>query len=96
MPRDQFEPLNTMQFTWVSSVAPDSEPILKITAPDGTSVTSITSVQSDTTHYYSLYTSPNTEGIYFAEWYAEKTVASSIRPFIKSFVFNIVKPKQFI
>ena len=96
MPRDQFEPLNTLQFTWVSSVAPDSEPLLKVTGVDGTTVTTLSSVQSDSTHYYALYTLPNTEGICLAEWYAEKTISTSARPFIKSFVFNIVKAKQFI
>lgn len=96
MPRDQFEPTNTLQFTWVSSVSPDAEPILKITGVDGSTVTSLTSVQSDSTHYYALYTLPNTEGICLAEWYAEKTVSSSVRPFIKRFVFNIVDTKQFL
>ena len=87
MPREQFEPLNTKQFTWVSSVAPDAEPILKITGVGGTVIASLTSTQSDTTHYYSLYTLPNTEGVYLGEWYAEKTISTSARPFIKKFIF---------
>lgn len=95
MPREQFIPRNTLQFTWVSSVAPDAEPILKITGVDGSTVTSITSVQSDSTHYYALYTLPNTQGTCLAEWYAEKTISTSVRPFIKSFIFDIVGIKQY-
>ncbi len=95
MPRDQFESQNTLQFTWVASVAPDSAPILKITGVDGSTVTSLTSISSDSTSYYALYTLPNTQGICMGEWYAEKTVSSSVRPFIKRFVFNIVPTKQF-
>lgn len=87
--RETFEPGNTVQFTFVSSVAPNSAPTFKVTEPFSSGVTSLTAATSDTTHYYSLYTMPTSEGVYLAEWYAVKTFSGSDRAFIKRFTFNI-------
>jgi hypothetical protein len=34
-------------------------------------------LQSDSTHYYALYTMPTSEGAYLAEWFAQKSVSGS-------------------
>lgn len=82
-----FEPGDTMQFTWASSVAPDAAPIFKISMVNCAEVTSggalasviasVTAVQSDTTHYYALFTMPTSPGYYMGQWDARKTVSGS-------------------
>lgn len=91
---DPFEPGNTIQFTFVSSVAPDSAPILKITGIAQTVVASITATQSDTTHYYTLYTVPTSEGVYLGEWFAQKTFSGSAYNYIKRFLFQSKPTRQ--
>lgn len=68
---------HTQVFTWQSSVAPDAIPVFKVTGTGGTVVASITTLQSDTTHYYVPYTMPTSEGQYMAEWFAQKTLSGS-------------------
>ena len=82
-----FELNNTIQFTWVSSIAPDAAPTLKIRNNSLTVVASITSVQSDTTHFYAMYTTPGSEGAYIAEWLALKTVSGSAYQFVNRLGF---------
>lgn len=85
-----FEKNNTVQFTWVSSVAPNSAPILKIT--DGltdTVIASVTAIQSSTTAYYALYTMPNSDGHFSGEWFAQKTVSGSAYDFVRRFGFKV-------
>ncbi len=89
--REQFEAGDSRQFTWVSSVAPDAAPILKVTGLAGTIINSITAQQSDTTHFFALFTMPTSEGVYMGEWYAEKTVVSSAYPFVSRFLFNVAQ-----
>ena len=84
-----FEKGNTIQFTWVSSVAPDSAPTLKVLNNSLTTVASITSISSDTTHYYAMYTTPASEGIFIGEWVAQKTVAGSAYNFVKRLPFTV-------
>ena len=93
--REQFEVGDTRQFTFVSSVAPDAEPILKITGIVGTVINSITSVQSDATHFYAMVTMPTSEGVYMGEWLAQKTlsVSSTVYPFVSRFLFNVALTK---
>lgn len=86
---DIFEPGDSVQFTWVSSVAPDSAPILKVTGVANSVISSATSIQSDSTHYYSMYTLPSSEGFYVGEWYAQKTVSGSAFNFVKKMVFRV-------
>ena len=59
-----FEPGDTRQFTWVSSLAPDAAPILKIysTVDDATVIASMTAQSSDSTHYWTLFTMPASQG----------------------------------
>jgi len=83
-----FEPGDTIQFTFVSSVAPDSAPIFKVTGIADTVIASLTSVQSTTTAFYAMYTIPTSEGFYIGEWVAQKTVNSSAYNFVKKFVFR--------
>lgn len=84
-----FEPSDSIQFTFVSSVAPDSAPVFKVTGINDTVINSLTSIQSNTTNYYSIYTMPTSEGFYIGEWYAVKTMTGSAYPFVKKFVFQI-------
>lgn len=86
---ERFEREGTVQFTWVSSVAPDSAPIFKVTGVANTVIASLTSVQSDATHYYSLFTMPTSDGIYVHEWFAQKTFSGSLRNFIKKGLFSV-------
>ena len=85
---DVYETNDTIQFTFTSSVAPDSAPIFKVTGVGG-GVTSITAQQSDATHYYALYTMPTSESeLYLWEWFALKTVAGS--------AYNFVRRERFV
>lgn len=84
-----FEPNDSVQFTFVSSVAPDSAPVFKVTGINDTVINSLSSIQSNTTNYYSIYTMPTSEGYYIGEWYAVKTMTGSSYPFVKKFVFQI-------
>lgn len=87
--RDTFDTLNTVQFTFVSSVAPDSAPVFKVTGIADTVINSISATQSDSTHFYTLFTMPNSQGVYMGEWFAQKTVAGSVYNFNKKFLFNV-------
>ncbi len=90
-----FEPLNTLQFTVVTSVAPNSAPALTIHGIASQAVVdSLTSQVSDSTHHYAFVTMPDTPGYYLADWYAEKTLVSSVFPFQKLFPFRIVRTKR--
>lgn len=80
---------DTVQFTFVSSVAPDAAPTFKVTGISGSVIASITSIVSDTTHYYALYTMPTSAGFYIGEWFAQKTVSGSAYNFTKKFVFKV-------
>lgn len=86
---ETFEPSDSRQFTFVSSVAPDSNPIFKVTGIGGSVVASISSISSDTTHYYAMYTMPTSEGYYIGEWFAQKTVVGSAYNFVKKWVFQV-------
>ena len=84
-----FEPGNSIQFTFVSSVAPDSAPIFKVTGVADTVIASLTSIQSTTTAFYAMYTLPSSQGFYIGEWFAQKTVSGSAYNFVKKFVFRV-------
>ena len=85
---DIIEPLSTIQFTFTSSIAPDSAPTVLVTGIDST-VTSLTSISSDSTNYYALYTATSSEGVYVGKWVAQKTVNGSAYNFAKAFLFNV-------
>lgn len=93
MSRPVIEPGNTVQFTFVASVAPDSAPTFKVRDVGDTVVASITAVQSDSTHYYALYTVPDSDQPMVGEWYALKTFSGSARVFIKKYPFNVAKTR---
>ena len=86
---DVFEAGDTLMFTFTSSVAPDAAPTFSVKGIVGTLVSSSTSNQSDTTHYYALYTMPTSEGFYLGQWNAQKTFQGSPWPFIKRFAFKV-------
>lgn len=96
--REAFEVGDTIQFTWVSSIVPDSAPWLFITGSGNTIVASITSVESGAAgYYYALYTIPNSAvatGVYMLEWMAQKTITTSVYPFRKRDLFNVVAPTR--
>lgn len=90
-----FEPRNTVQFTLVTSVAPNSAAALTIHGISSTAVVnSLTSTASDTTHHYAFVTMPNSEGYYVGEWYMEKTINSSAYQFIKRFSFRLQETER--
>lgn len=90
MARPTFEQGNTVQFTFVSSVAPDSAPVFSVTdALNETVVASFSSVQSDTTNYYALFTMPASNGFFVGRWDALKTFQGSVRNFTQRFVFKV-------
>lgn len=85
-----FETGHTVQFTWTSSVPPDSAPIFYVTEPwSSTVVASFSSIQSSTTQYTALYTTSTSQGDYIGTWQATKTVNSSARVFLDRFVFRV-------
>ena len=85
---ETFEPEDTVQFTFVSSVAPDAAPIFKVTGVAATVIASISSTLSDSTHYAVLYTLPTSEGYYLGDWFAQKTFSGSVYNFTKKFLFQ--------
>lgn len=93
MSQPRLERGNTVQFTWTSSVAPDSAPIFKVTdGRSSTVVASLTSIQSDSTNYYALYTLPDIDGVHYTgEWFAIATFQGSARQFIKRFRFKVAE-----
>lgn len=85
-----FEPGNTVQFTFVSSVQPDAAPGFSVVDQDGTVVASFTSLTSGTTAYYALYTMPNSAPRHqIGKWTAQKTVNGSAYNFVRSLVFRV-------
>lgn len=98
MAYETFEPGDTRQFTWTSSVAPDAAPVFKLWRAEAirsyTIVNCITAETSDTMHYYVMQTMPATEGEYRGEWFAQKTAASSVRNKIDRFGFLVFESKM--
>lgn len=89
---DKFELNTTVQFTFVSSVAPGSAPAFGVEDRNGTLVQSFSSIQSDSTHYYTLL-SVNSEGVWTAVWRATKTFNGSARDFYKRIPFAVGRTK---
>ena len=88
--REQYESGDTVQFTFVSSVAPDANPRLAITNNSGTLVSSATAQSSDSCSFFAMMTMPGSaDGVYRGEWYAQKTTAGDTFPFYKRFLFNV-------
>ena len=88
--REQYESGDTVQFTFVSSVTPDSNPRLAITNNSGTLISSATSQASAAGSYFAMMTMPGSaDGVYRGEWYAAKTTAGDTFPFYKRFLFNV-------
>jgi hypothetical protein len=89
-----FEPEDTKQFTWVASQQPDAHPSLAFYGLDDTTLlASLTSQQSDTTHYWTLFTFPATEGYYRGEWRARKTAIGSAYNLVTPFVVQVRKTR---
>ena len=94
--RPQFEAGDTVQFTFVSSIAPDTSPRFTITGSGNAVINSLTAIQSggSSTQFYALVTMPNSsDGSYIAEWYALKTAGGDTFPFYKRMLFNVVRTK---
>jgi len=84
-----YEMGDTIQFTWTASLAPDSAPRLTIQDAAGTYVYSGSAQQSSSVQYFSMVTMPYTPGWFLYEWTADKTIASSLYPFINRGVFRV-------
>lgn len=94
--RDTFEPGDSLQFTFVCSVVPDSAPSFAVFADDAgaTMVQSQTSQTSASLAYYAMQTMPTSEGVYVGEWRALKTVAGTVYPFVNRLVFNVTRTRR--
>lgn len=87
-----YEAGDTVQFTWVSTVAPSSVPSFAVYNNSGVLVASETGQQSASTAFYAFYTMTDSPGLWFmGEWVASHTVASSLRPFVERFRFKTEK-----
>ena len=89
-----FESENSVQFTFVSSVAPDSAPLFSVTGRTGTVVASFTSATSNSTSFYALYTMPTLvsrdgQDFQVAKWTAVKTVNNSAYNFVRRIRFKV-------
>lgn len=91
---DIFEPGDSRQFTFQSSVAPDAAPWFAVYDKAEALVSSMTSTSSDSTHYFAMVTMPTTEGIYVGRWNANSTVGGTAYPFKRSVIFNVIKPRS--
>ncbi len=93
--RDQYEAGDSLQFTWVSSVAPDSAPYFAVFGSGDTLTESQTAQTSASTQYYAVFTMPaSADGVYLWEWGATKTVAGTPYPFRKRNLFNVVRTER--
>lgn len=94
MSREVYEAGDSLQFTFVSSVAPDGAPSFAIYGPNDTLVSSQTAVNSSSTAYYAMATMPNSLGTHVGEWKATKTVDGTAYPFVKRFIFNVQRTSR--
>lgn len=93
--REQYEAGDTLQFTWTSSVTPDSAPYFSVFGSGNALVQSQTAQQSSSTEFYAIFTMPaSLDGTYLWEWGANKTVAGTPYPFRKREVFNVVRTRR--
>jgi len=67
-----FEGGDTVMLTWSADIAPEGAPHVAIFDVNSVVVSSVTSVQSDTTHYYAPFPTSRTSAYYVAEWKASK------------------------
>lgn len=87
---ERYEAETTRQFTFVSSVAPDSAPKLAIWGPNDTLVTSVTAQQSSTTAFYAMVTMPaSLDGNYMAQWTALSTSVGEEKTYVERFRFVV-------
>lgn len=87
---ERYEAGTTRQFTFVSSVAPDSAPHLTVWGPGDTIVASETAQTSGSTAFYAMVTMPTSaDGNYLAEWRAESTAAGSAKPYVERIRFVV-------
>jgi len=89
----QFERGDTRQFTWQSCVVPDAAPLFSIANDQGTGIFSATAGQSSTLTFYTFFTMPLSVGLYRYQWRAEKTIGSSVYPFIDRGLFKVEETK---
>lgn len=89
-----FEARTTRELTWTGSTAPNAPPLFSVFDQSSTLIVSLTSVESDSTHYAATVTMPATPGYFVAEWLAVKTFNGSIRNWVnrKPFQVKITKP----
>jgi len=93
--RETLELGDSLQFTFVCSVVPNSAPSFAMYSDSegATLVQSQTAQQSSTLAYYAMQTM-SAEGVYVGEWRAEKTVGSTTYPFVKRFTFNVIRTRR--
>ena len=87
---------DTIQFTFQSSVQPDSAPSVALYRSDQsteTLINSMTSVTSDVTHYFGVFTMPESDQFVILEWNALSTLNGTQYPFVKRMLFNVAKTR---
>ena len=90
MARERLEAGDTLQFTFVSSVAPDAAPSFAVYTSSATLLSSQTAQTSGTTAYYAMFTMPSSaDGVYLWEWRALKTVVGSAFQFTRRETFLV-------
>lgn len=90
--RERFEAGDTVQFTFVTSVPPDTVPLFTMIGSGSATVGSFTTQQSASTAFYAMVTMPSSEdGVYLGQWSTSKVVAGDSYPFVKRFVFNVTR-----
>lgn len=83
-----FQGGHTVQFTWTSSVAPDSAPIFSVVNTAGTVLSCGTAITSGATQFYQLFTMPDSSQFLLTRWRALKTVQGSAYQFLReAFIF---------
>jgi len=85
------QPGNTVQFTWVASIAPNAAPIFAVRDKDNTVIHSAMAATSNATDFYALYTIPGGDDWYSGEWTALKTIGASAYQFINRFGFRALE-----
>jgi hypothetical protein len=87
---ETYEPGDTVMFTWVASTAPDAAPLFSVFDPSSNVVASLSSTQSDSTHYYALFTMPASGPThYVSQFRALKTVSGSAYQVISRDSFRV-------
>lgn len=87
----EFEAGNSVQFKFITSVAPDAAPMLTVwNTTSDQPIQTLTAQQSDTTHAYGLVTMPGSKQTLVIDWVATKTFVGTPYAFVKRYLVAVV------